>query len=179
MLKQELTQERLKEALLYNPETGEFTALEKSYYRNIGDVVGTVATDKTRNKPTKYKVIRVDGQLYRAARLAMFYREGEWPNVVDHIDLNTLNDRYNNLRNCTSSQNSHNTAIYSTNSSGIKGVSLKRNPVPRYVGAVMVEGRQLQKTFSINKYGYKAKELAESWVRETRETVHRNYANHG
>ena len=42
--------------------------------------------------------------------------------VVDHVDMDGLNNTRTNLRNCTSSQNMRNTKVHSNNSSGYKGV---------------------------------------------------------
>ena len=41
---------------------------------------------------------------------------------VDHINHNTLDNRRENLRICTQSQNSHNAVLSTRNSSGYKGV---------------------------------------------------------
>ena len=45
---------------------------------------------------------------------------------TDHIDCNKLNNRRNNLRICTSSQNRWNRTAISTNTSGVKGVSWEK-----------------------------------------------------
>lgn len=41
---------------------------------------------------------------------------------VDHIDGNTFNNRKSNLRICTNAENSRNTKLYSTNTTGFRGV---------------------------------------------------------
>lgn len=46
---------------------------------------------------------------------------------TDHQSLNTLDNRRENLRNCTRAQNSANKNRYSTNTSGFKGVSWSKN----------------------------------------------------
>jgi len=42
---------------------------------------------------------------------------------IDHIDNNSLNNKIENLRECTNSQNSHNSKLSKTNTSGYKGVN--------------------------------------------------------
>lgn len=49
---------------------------------------------------------------------------GEWPDCfIDHIDLNTKNNKWENLRKATVSQNGFNRGAQINNKSGYKGVS--------------------------------------------------------
>ena len=117
-----LTQERLKEILSYNPETGEFIHLLSRGKGKKGRVAGSV-------HPTKeYRYIRIEGKNYFSHRLAWFYVYGEWPqDQIDHIDGNRLNNRIENLRDVTNAENRRNTKRQSNNTSGVTGVRRRKN----------------------------------------------------
>lgn len=141
-----LTQDRLKELLYYNPETGIFI-------RRIDRIAGapcprwkagTVAGCTQRARGT-YITIRIDGILYPAHKLAWLYMTGNWADLIDHRDLDGLNNRFGNLRPATKSQNAVNTRAPKTNKSGFKGVhfsksaqkwvsKMRRNNKVRYLG---------------------------------------------
>lgn len=72
--KPNLTRERVREALDYDPVTGIFI-WKISPARNVraGAAAGT------NNKGNGYRYIRLDGEEVTAARLAIFYMTGEWP----------------------------------------------------------------------------------------------------
>lgn len=113
----ELTQERLKELLEYDPETGIFRWLVKPC-RSVraGDVAGCV-------RKNGYIYISIRRKLYPAHRLAWLYVKGVWPvDCIDHIDLNPANNCISNLREATHQENAWNAAARSNNTSGYKGV---------------------------------------------------------
>jgi hypothetical protein len=114
--KRKLTQERLKELLDYNPDTGVFTRK----VRQSGNAKeGAIAGSNT----TGYIRIGVDGPEYAAHRLAFLWMEGYFPeNEVDHIDRNPSNNRWNNLREVSHQCNVRNVGIRKDNTSGIPGV---------------------------------------------------------
>lgn len=92
----DLTQDRLKEYLTYDPDTGIFTSLIS------GKQIGWKGWKG-------YVSLAVWDVTYRAHRLAWLYMTGEWPtNLVDHRDGDKSNNRFNNLRESTHSQNSAN-----------------------------------------------------------------------
>lgn len=120
---QELTQERLKAILHYDPESGAWTWLRvnKHNVEHNGKSAGNV-------RPDGYRKIRIGGTAYYTGRLAFLYMLGTWPIEVDHIDRDPSNDKWANLRNATSSDNKCNTRlIRSTNTSGYRGVSWNRD----------------------------------------------------
>ena len=103
MTKQILTQERLKELLRYDPETG--------VLRWIVSPVGTVATGSIAGtlNPNGYRYIRINNKKYLAHRLVFLYTEGAFPpDETDHINRNRSDNRWCNLRACTRRENQQN-----------------------------------------------------------------------
>ena len=96
-----LTQERLKELLDYDAETGVFTRLTNQNGARAGDIAGSFAGHR-------YQRLSVDGHQYYGHHLAWFYTHGQWPEMLDHVDRNTANNAMTNLRECTSPQNQAN-----------------------------------------------------------------------
>ncbi len=64
--------------------------------------------------------------------------------IIDHINRNGLDNRKSNLRKCSSGCNAHNSKIYSTNTSGYKGVTYNkdRNGVRKYIAAYISNGNK-------------------------------------
>lgn len=118
-----LTQEKLKEILHYEPETGLWTWLVSNSNRvKIGSIAGNY------NKVIKYHQIRIFGKLYYGHILAWLYMTGVWPeNEIDHKDTNPSNNKWLNLREATSSQQKWNAGKRKNNTSGYKGVHLDKN----------------------------------------------------
>lgn len=117
-----ITQERLKEVLKYDPESGVFfwVSSRKGVKNSSGLVAGCVSD----YCGTKYIKIRIDRKLYFAHRLAWLWIYGEWPDPeVDHVNRNGLDNRSDNLRIATSSQNKANRIV--PNPAGFKGVTRK------------------------------------------------------
>lgn len=113
----ELTQEKLKELLTYEPETGLFRWNVTRGGAKKHEVAGAI-------HPPNYIRICVCRKAYLAHRLAWFYVYGAWPVEVDHINQIKNDNRITNLREVTRSENLQNRGILSSNSSGRKGVSL-------------------------------------------------------
>lgn len=110
-----LTQKYLKSVIHYDPKTGYFTRLKAAPRCNVGDIAGTLTNG--------YVSISVKNKLYRAHRLAFLYMNGKWPkNDIDHINQIKDDNRWENLRDCTCSQNLANVGPQINNTSGYKGV---------------------------------------------------------
>lgn len=114
--------DRVREVMNYDPQTGVLTWTRRLSNRNgVGKVAGVIC------KRTGYRIIGIDGKTYNAARIAWFWMTGRSPrDRVDHINMDRSDDRWENLREATHSQNLANTRRWSHNSSGYKGVHFYR-----------------------------------------------------
>src|SRR5882672_12012976 len=93
------TLEYLKSVLVYYPITGQWHWLVKRPHVEIGDRAGSY-------KSKRRCCIKVGGIGYKAANLAWFYMTGQWPELeIDHKNRNETDDRWENLRQTTRSQN--------------------------------------------------------------------------
>jgi hypothetical protein len=159
----ECTQDNLKKLFIYNEETGVFTTrVATKLYNNIGEVAGT-------KNGRGYLQFLFAGKLWLAHRLAFLYMTGEIPNIVDHIDMNPSNNAWNNIRACTISENACN-AVHLRSILGVKGIT----KYPKGTGYLA----QVTKDGVVYRKGYRTQEEAETWLKETRERLHGEFARH-
>jgi hypothetical protein len=112
-----LTRARLRELLDYNQKTGEFR-----WRRRTGD---GARPGPSVSPQQDCRYIMIDGGMYSEHQLAWFYMTGRWGKpTIDHRDGDASNNRWNNLRRATRSQNNANRRRPRHNTSGYKGASL-------------------------------------------------------
>jgi HNH endonuclease len=149
MAKADLTAQRLRELLSYDPCTGIFTRLVSSHARwKHGQIVGCV------NKTIGYQIVGVDRTSHYGHRLAWLYMTGSHPSgEIDHINGDRTDNRFANLRDTSRATNAQNLRrANSKSTSGFLGVSrhaakykgknypikwtatIKINKVRRYLG---------------------------------------------
>jgi hypothetical protein len=131
--------ERLRSLLRYYPKTGGWKWLVD---RDNGKVkAGSEAGCIKNGKGGRRRHICIDDVRYRASRLAYFYMKGFWPkNEIDHVNGDTLDDRWENLRQATYSQNLANQGSHRDNKTGFKGVTL--SPRGKYLTQITVNRKK-------------------------------------
>lgn len=133
-----LTADQLQEYLDYDPATGEFR-----WAKDIGCKVkqGTKAGSVN---CIGYVKIKINQKQYAAHRLAFLFMEGRWPNIfMDHINGDRKDNRWENLREASITQNSHNRKVRSDNKLGIKGVSYRLD-MKKFQAIIIVEGKRIR-----------------------------------
>lgn len=97
-----ITSTELRKRLQYDPETGLWAWLKSPRGGWEGKPAGSIDAKG-------YRCIKIDGQSYKASRLAYLYMTGEWPSEeMDHINRDQQDDRWENLREADRSLNNHN-----------------------------------------------------------------------
>lgn len=105
----ELTAERLRELLDYNPDTGVFMWRPRPRSGLTKDILSRPAGRP--NVKTGYLEIKVDYREYLASLLAWLYVTGEWPPEgleIDHRNRERLDNRWANLRLATKTEQAWN-----------------------------------------------------------------------
>jgi hypothetical protein len=120
--------EYLKEALTYDPKTGQFTWNKRplGHFRSLKSMnsCNTRWAGKRADSTTSdYATIFLCGETWQAHRVAVFYFTGIPPvNEIDHINRNKKDNRFENLRECDRFTNLANCGLSVKNKSGSKGV---------------------------------------------------------
>ena len=124
-----LTQEYLKECLMYEPDTGIFTWKKRplNHFKNSRgcNSFNSKLSGKMAGRISHYGYIEIGLMkfLYKAHRLAFLYMEGYTPeNEIDHKDGNRSNNIWSNLREVSHQCNMQNQKLSKKNTSGIAGV---------------------------------------------------------
>ena len=152
-----LTCDRLREVLDYDAATGVFRwRVQLGNKGPVGCRAGSINVHG-------YRIIRIDQRDYRAARLAVLFMTGAWPDaLVDHIDLCRSNDQWSNLRLATYSENFANRKARRGSKAGVKGVSPSRTP-GKWTAKIQVRGE----TMHLGTYS-NIEEAADAYARAAR-----------
>ncbi len=130
-----LTQERVRELLSYNAETGITTWKTSRGRVRAGQVAGYP-------DGRGYMAIRIDGSMYTMHRVVFLWVHGYLPDEVDHINGDRADNRLDNLRPATRRQNMRNAARFSHNRSGVAGVFWNADK-GKWTARIKVDGRSI------------------------------------
>src|SRR3990167_9807804 len=122
-VRKDISQRQLMKILFYDSGTGIFTRLKCNQKCFIGKEAGSISVGR---RGYKRRIIMVNGKSYLAARLAWLYMTGVFPKLpfdkIDHINHDSLDNRWINLRVVDYKNNAKNCSSYKNNKSGIVGV---------------------------------------------------------
>ncbi len=115
------SQEELHRLMTYHPDAGVLVwNVTRGGGCRVGTLAGSIDTDGYLNAD-------INGIRYPVAVLVWYWWHGEWPStIVDHKNLDRLDNRILNLRLATRSQNNANRRVRRDSESGIKGVSFHK-----------------------------------------------------
>jgi hypothetical protein len=132
-----ITAKRVRELFNYDPSTGILTRrIAVGSRGRKGDIPGT-------DNMNGYRRIIVDHKKYYAHRLAWLHTFGYMPAAIDHIDGDSTNNRIDNLRPATQSQNLMNRKSAARNTSGFKGVCWDGRYVKKWKAQIQTNGENI------------------------------------
>lgn len=130
-----LTPDLLKTLFQYDPETGNLIwRVTKSATAPAGSTAGSVNARGHIN-------VQINKKMYAAHQIVFALHHGFIPPEIDHVNGIKTDNRIENLRTCTSSQNKGNIGLLSTNKSGYRGVSLNKS-TGFYHAQIKINGKQ-------------------------------------
>jgi hypothetical protein len=160
-----ITKEKLHELFSYRQD-GNLVRIKSVRGKDniVGKVIGHLDA-------TGYMHTKVNGRFFRLHRLIYLYHHGYLPEQVDHINRNCLDNRIENLRPANTQQNSSNRKIFTSNTSGCKGVYWHKINKKWFVYVDVDKKRK-------NIGYFDDLELADLVAIEARDKYHGAYANH-
>ncbi|MGY5368299.1 HNH endonuclease [Enterobacter oligotrophicus] len=119
----------LEECFLYDKKTGNlyWKARPRHHFksdRSMNAINGKMAGKLAQSSLNgRYYMVSVNFKFHLCHRVVWFLHHGEWPvSDIDHINGNKLDNRIENLRETSRSQNMSNVGMQKNNSSGFIGV---------------------------------------------------------
>ena len=165
-----ITKEQIKELFDYREDGNLVRKKRISGLKNkAGAVVGSLAKDDKRPEKKGYMVTKIQGKHYSVHKLIWLWHYGVWPDQLDHINRNSLDNRIENLRLSTPSENMMNRKKFANNTSGVTGVSWHKNSNRWFV---YVYANKKRKNIGY----FEDLELAELVAIEARDLYHGNFA---
>lgn len=140
-------------------------AAYKTYLHRVGQSAGGIDTS------TGYRVVGLGGKIHYAHRIAWALHHGAWPDVIDHINGDKLDNKIENLRSVTQMENAKNARLGRNNSSGANGVGFDKRS-NKWRARIMAGYREVYSAL------FDQKEDAIK-ARESAQVAYGFHANHG
>lgn len=164
-MSQDVEIQNIKACFSYDPQTG-IVSWKTPFRRREGFQAGSVSKKG-------YRRIFFKGRMYRNHRIAWLLTHGEWPQgQLDHVNGIKDDNRIDNLRIATDSQNQFNRKLSRRNTSGFKGVHFCKSS-----GLWKAEVYVNYKKHSVGRY--RTRQAAAEAARLKREELHGEFACHG
>lgn len=161
-----MNDQAVSRCLSYDPETG---LLRWKAASSNACAVGRIAGTRERDG---YVYIRLMRRRLLAHRVAWFLHYGSWPiGPLDHKNMVKSDNRIENLRLASVTENNRNRPAQSNNTVGFKGVTLSKQ-TGRYEARIMVNKRRVALGTFDN-----AREAGTAYERAAKE-LHREFARH-
>jgi len=161
-----LTPDEVKRLFKYDPDTGIVTRrADAGNGCRVGDVVGNTKWDG-------YARTKIDGKSYLLHRIIYLYMTGAMPvEHIDHINHESSDNRWCNLRSVSPTMNHRNRALAPNNTSGVTGVGWHKGTC-KWKASITTGGKK------------KHLALFEDWFeavccRKSAENKHGFHENHG
>jgi HNH endonuclease len=117
-----------------------------------------------------YRRILINRKMHKEHRLIFLLFHGYLPPMLDHINGDRADNRIENLRECTASQNLQNKAMHKNNKTGVKNVYWCGR-AKRYVVSVICSGTRFVKLC-------KTLEEAAKIAEKKRNELHKEFSRH-
>lgn len=153
-----------------------------SHFKNAHCANSTNARCKGKNAGSRrgleYLYVYIFGSPYSVHRVIAKMHGFDISNDIDHIDGDKINNRIENLRPASRTQNSMNRIKNATNRTGIKGLSIVTNKQGRkyFHCEITANKKRNHKYFP---YCDENKQSAIDWLFITRNELHKQFSNHG
>lgn len=158
--------EEIKSAFRYDQNTGKLYWKIDKFKIKSGKIAGTLHR-------SGYRQVMYKGVHYQEHRVIWCLVHGEWPDLfIDHIDRNRSNNRLENLRLATRSENSCNTVVKVNSVSGIKGVNWHKAS-QSWLVRLQINGVRTE----IGRFS--SIEEAKRAIENARLSTHKEFTNHG
>ena len=163
----QITQEEVRASFAYTDTGG----LVHRGGRFAGAPVGSVSTGGKHRPDKKYLHTKIRGRHYAVHRLVWLYHYSDLPEQIDHVNRDSLDNRIENLRPASATENMSNRKLFKNSTSRCKGVSWHKR---RNAWFVYVDANKKRRTLGY----FDDLEFAELVATEARDKYHGAFANH-